>query len=143
MIQKGLLALALLAAVAFLPRLIAKLRKRPMLEVAELRQRLEKGEDLLLLDVRTAADFIGEQGHLATARNLPLEELSAQLKELEPWIDSSVAIVCRTDRRSLQAARILTQAGFADVQVVHGGMTAWLGNGWPTDLIGSPEVGAM
>ena len=142
-IQKGLLALALLAAVAFLPRLIAKLRKRPMMEVAELRQCLEKGEDLLLLDVRTAADFIGEQGHLAAARNLPLEELSAQLKELEPWINSSVAIVCRTDRRSLQAARILTQAGFADVQVVHGGMTAWLGNGWPTDLIGSSEVGVM
>jgi rhodanese-related sulfurtransferase len=131
LIQKGLVALALLAAVAFLPRLIAKLRERPMLDVTDLKQRLDADEDLLVLDVRTAADFVGEQGHLAAARNLPLEELPAYLEELEPWMERTVALVCRTDRRSVQAARILTQAGFADVHVVRGGMTAWLGNGWP------------
>ena len=30
-------------------------------------------------------------------------------------------------------ARILAQAGFADVRVVRGGMTAWLGFGWPVE----------
>jgi len=131
MIQKGLLALALLAAVAFLPRLIAKLRERPMLEVSDLKQRLEADENLLVLDVRTAADFVGEQGHLPTAQNLPLEELRERVEELEPWMEQTVMLVCCTDRRSAKAAAILTKAGFSDVHVIRGGMTAWLDHGWP------------
>ena len=133
LIQKGLIALALLAATAFLPRLIGKLRERPMLEIEALKQRLEAGQDLLLLDVRTTADFAGEQGHLAAASNLPLEELSEQLEELEPYLERPIALICRTDRRSAQAARILARAGFADVHVVRGGMTAWLASGWPAE----------
>ncbi|MCP5407676.1 MAG: VTT domain-containing protein [Chromatiaceae bacterium] len=135
LIQKGLLALALLAVVAFLPRLIAKLRERPMLEVGELKQRLDAGENLLVLDVRTAADFVGEQGHLAAARNLPLEELPAHVEEMEPWMEKTVALVCRTDRRSAKAAAILAGAGFSDVHVVRGGMTAWLTNDWPVEEV--------
>lgn len=131
LIQKGLLALALLASAAFLPRLIAKLRERPMLEVGELKRRLDSGGDLLVLDVRSSADFVGEQGHLGVARNLPLEELPRRLDELEPHLERPVALVCRTDRRSAKAALMLAAAGFGDVHVVRGGMTAWLGNGWP------------
>jgi len=133
MIQKGLLALALLAAVAFLPRVIARLRERPMLEISDLKQRLDAGENLLVLDVRTAADFVGEQGHLAAAKNLPLEELPKRLQELQPWLEQTVTLVCRTDRRSAKAAAILTKAGFSDVHVVRGGMTAWLDHGWPVE----------
>lgn len=62
MIQKGLLALALLAVVAFLPRLIGTLRRGPMMETEEFRRRRESGKDLLVLDVRTEEDFVGEQG---------------------------------------------------------------------------------
>jgi uncharacterized membrane protein YdjX (TVP38/TMEM64 family)/rhodanese-related sulfurtransferase len=135
LVQKGLLALALLAAVAFLPRLVARLRERPMLEVAELKQRLDEGSSPLVLDVRTAADFVGEQGHLAAARNLPLEELAGRLEELEPHVETPVALICRTDRRSARAARILARAGFADVHVVRGGMTAWLAQGWSVEEV--------
>ena len=132
LIQKGLIALALLAAAAFLPRLIGKLRERPMLEVEEFKRRLDAGEDLFVMDVRTAADFVGEQGHLTVARNLPLEELPDRLDELGEDPERAIAIVCRTDRRSAKAAALLTRRGFADVHVVRGGMTAWLERGWPS-----------
>lgn len=135
MIQKGLLALALLAGVAFLPRVIARLRERPMLEISDLKQRLDAGENLLVLDVRTAADFVGEQGHLAAAKNLPLEELPTRMQDLQPWLEQTVTLVCRTDRRSAKAAAILTKAGFSDVHVVRGGMTAWLDHGWPVEEV--------
>ncbi len=133
MIRNVLIALFLLAAVAFLPRLIGRLRTKPMLEVAALKAQLDSGADLLLLDVRVNGDFLGEQGHIATARNLPLEELAARIPELETHLERPVALICRTDRRSAQAARLLTQAGFADVQVVRGGMTAWREQGWPVE----------
>ena len=133
LVQKGLIALALLAAAAFLPRLIAKLRERPMLDVEELKRRLDAGEDLLVMDVRTAADFVGEQGHLPVARNMPLEELADRADELGADPERTIAIVCRTDRRSAKAAALLTRRGFADVHVVRGGMTAWLEHGWPAE----------
>jgi len=133
LVQKGLLALALLAAVAFLPRLVARLRERPILEVTDLMRRLGSGSELLVLDVRTAADFVGEQGHLPAARNLPLEELPGRLGELESHLQTPVALICRTDRRSAKAADILARAGFGDVHVVRGGMTAWRDRGWPVE----------
>jgi rhodanese-related sulfurtransferase len=125
LIQKGLLALALLAIVAFIPRLIGRLRQKPMLGIEELKQRLDTGENLLLLDVRSVGDFTGEQGHIPEATNIPLEELPDRLSELAAFEELPIFIVCRTDRRSTQAAQLLAREGFADVHVTKGGMTAW------------------
>lgn len=125
LIQKILLAIALLAVVAFLPRLIGRLRRRPMLEVDGLRERLLRGDDLLVLDVRSPEEFDGELGHVDGAVNVPVEQLAGRLDELAPWTERPVAIVCRTDRRSAKAAQILERSGFADVHVVRGGMEAW------------------
>ena len=86
-----------------------------------------------MLDVRTAADFDGEQGHIRGALNLPLEELPQRLADLGDDPERPIALVCRTDRRSAKAAALLAQRGFAQVQVVQGGMTAWLDHGWPVE----------
>jgi len=131
LIQKGLLALALLAMVAFLPRLIGRLRQKPMLGIPNLKQRIDAGEDLLVLDVRSAEDFVGEQGHIATAKNIPLEELPTRLGELAEYEERPIILVCRTDRRSAKAAQLLAREGFADVHVAKGGMTDWNQNKYP------------
>jgi uncharacterized membrane protein YdjX (TVP38/TMEM64 family)/rhodanese-related sulfurtransferase len=133
LIRKGLIALALLAALAFLPRLVGRLRQRPWLTVHGLKRRLDAGESLLVLDVRTPADFDGEQGHICGALNLPLEHLPERLAEIGHDPERPIALVCRTDRRSAKAAGLLAQRGFAQVQVVRGGMTAWLGQGWSSE----------
>jgi len=131
MISNILIALALLSAVAFLPRFMRKLRQEPRVTVDTLKQQLDAGEELLVLDVRPAADFTGEQGHIASARNVPLENLTAHLSELDGWRQRSVRLICRTDRRSTQAAQVLSDAGFADAKVIKGGMTEWNSRGWP------------
>jgi uncharacterized membrane protein YdjX (TVP38/TMEM64 family)/rhodanese-related sulfurtransferase len=131
MIQKGLLALALLAVVAFLPRLIGTLRRGPMMDTEDFRQRLAAETDLLVLDVRTSEDFVGEQGHIDGAVNIPVEELQQRMVELGDHLEHPVAIVCRTDKRSAKAALLLTEEGFADVHVVRGGMTKWIEAGLP------------
>ncbi|HHC73434.1 MAG TPA: sulfurtransferase [Thiotrichales bacterium] len=133
LIQKILLALALLAVVGFLPRFIAIVRRGPMLSVPALKERLDSGEELLILDVRSADDFNGEQGHIPGAVNIPLEELPAQLERLSDRLEKPVAIVCRTDRRSAKAAQILARNGFADVHVVKQGMTDWNAHGYPVE----------
>jgi len=135
MVRNILIALALVSALAFLPRLIRRLRTPPMLPVEALKSQMESGERMLLLDVRPIADFNGEWGHIAGARSIPLEELPAQLGDLET--DRPVRLVCRTDRRSAQAASLLAKAGFADARVIEGGMTAWRARGWPVERAGN------
>jgi uncharacterized membrane protein YdjX (TVP38/TMEM64 family)/rhodanese-related sulfurtransferase len=131
MIQKGLLALALLAVVAFLPRLIGNLRRGPMMNTEDFRRRLDTDKDLLVLDVRTSEDFVGEQGHIEEAVNIPVEDLQQRIDEIGNYLEQPVAIVCRTDKKSAKAALLLTEEGFADVHVVRGGMTKWIEAGLP------------
>jgi uncharacterized membrane protein YdjX (TVP38/TMEM64 family)/rhodanese-related sulfurtransferase len=139
----GVLALGALAAIAFLPRLWRRLRggsaapgpsssaESPWLETAELKRRLDAGEALAVLDVRGADEFTGPFGHIASALNLPVEALAGRLGELSAWKELPLAIVCRTDRRSMKAAELLRGAGFAQVMILRGGMTAWNRAGLP------------
>ncbi|TXT25229.1 MAG: hypothetical protein FD134_1145 [Gallionellaceae bacterium] len=142
-IQKGLLALGLLALIVFLPRLIRRMRRTPMLGVEELKRKLDAGEDLLVLDVRGAQDFCGEQGHITEARSIPLEELSQRATELDSYLARPIAIVCRTDKRSTVAARLLSGKGFSDIRVTRGGMTAWNQHGFPVESKAGAAIGGL
>lgn len=133
LIQKGLLALALLAAVAFLPRLIGKLRKPPMLEIPELKRRLDAGEDVLVLDVRPPDGFTGDLGHIPGVTHIPLNELEQRVHELDAWQEKPVVTICRTDRMSSTAAQLLAQKGFSNVVVAKMGMTDWNKHGYPIE----------
>ncbi len=130
LIQKILIALALLAIVAFLPRIIGNIRRGPAIDIPELKKRIEDNSTLVL-DVRTAGDFVGEQGHIDCAVNMAVEELPARMNELTEYIERPIAIVCRTDKRSAKAALLLAERGFHNVHVVRGGMTKWIEAGLP------------
>lgn len=133
LVKKAMLAFALLAVVSFLPRIMGALRKGSMLAVDELKQRLDSDEDVLLLDVRTPEDYIGEQGHVAGSKLIPLEELVQRIDELGDYLEKPVVTICRTDRKSAKAAQLLAQHGFADVHVAKMGMTDWIKNNYPTE----------
>ncbi|MCW9089529.1 MAG: VTT domain-containing protein, partial [Gammaproteobacteria bacterium] len=75
-IQKGLLALALLATVAFLPRLVSRMRQGPMIDASALKTQLDRDESPLVLDVRSVEEYRGEPGHIQGALNIPLPELA-------------------------------------------------------------------
>ena len=81
-IGKALLALALLAAVAFLARLARRVKGQRFTDPATLKRRLESGEEVVLIDVRTPEEFQGPLGHIAGARNIPIAELSTRIREL-------------------------------------------------------------
>jgi molybdopterin/thiamine biosynthesis adenylyltransferase/rhodanese-related sulfurtransferase len=93
--------------------------KRDM-TVEELKQRLDKGDDLFVLDVREPHEYqicnIG--GHL-----IPLNDLPKRVSEL----DSSWEIVvhCKMGGRSTKAVDFLRQSGFSRVHNLAGGIAAW------------------
>jgi rhodanese-related sulfurtransferase len=75
----------------------------------------------LLLDVRTPEEF-GE-GHLPAALNIPVGELERRLAEVGDHA-RPVVVYCASGRRSAEAARRLSSAGYAQVHDL-GGMSAW------------------
>jgi uncharacterized membrane protein YdjX (TVP38/TMEM64 family)/rhodanese-related sulfurtransferase len=135
-IRYGLIALALLAAIAFLPRLVRRLRgqEQPQwIEVDELSSRLMESPAIAVIDVRGPDEFTGPLGHIADASNMPLAELPKQLTEITALKNRPVILVCRTDKRSATAATLLRDAGFRDVEVLRGGMEQWNQKGLPIE----------
>src|SRR5690348_11523919 len=92
----------------------------PAISVEELKQRLDAGEDLYILDVREPHEYqiCNLNGHL-----IPLGELPKRVHEL----DSSREIIahCKMGGRSAKAVEFLRQAGFQKVKNLTGGILAW------------------
>jgi molybdopterin/thiamine biosynthesis adenylyltransferase/rhodanese-related sulfurtransferase len=90
------------------------------MQVEELKQRLDKGDDIFVLDVREPHEYqiCNINGHL-----IPLGDLPKRVSEL----DSSREIVahCRSGARSAKAVDFLRQAGFKKVRNLAGGILAW------------------
>ena len=131
-VRYGLLALGLLAAIALLPQLIGHLRRSfSWTEFGDLKRRLDSGEAVTIIDVRGPDEFTGPLGHIATARNIPVAELSERFSELAGLERKPIVLVCRTDRRSAAAAQTLRSAGFMQVSVLRRGMEQWNEAGLP------------
>jgi uncharacterized membrane protein YdjX (TVP38/TMEM64 family)/rhodanese-related sulfurtransferase len=125
-LSHGMLGLALLALVIFLPRLVRRLRSGAAgwISTAELKRRLDAGAALTVLDVRGPDEFAGPLGHVPGAHNLPLGEL-ARTPDAIAAGGRPIIVVCMTDKRSAKAAELLGAAGHRDVLVLRGGMVQW------------------
>jgi adenylyltransferase/sulfurtransferase len=92
----------------------------PEITPRELKSRLDRGDDLFILDVREPHEYqiCNLNGHL-----IPLGELPRRVHEL----DSSHEIVahCRSGKRSAEAVDFLRKAGFRKIHNLHGGILAW------------------
>jgi rhodanese-related sulfurtransferase len=134
-LRYALLALALLAAIAFLPRFGRRRRGNVAphwIEVEEFGARM-KDNRLAVIDVRGPDEFTGDLGHIGGALNLPLGELPNRLSEINALKERPVILVCRTDKRSTNASALLRGAGFGDVRVLRGGMVEWNRNKLPVE----------
>jgi adenylyltransferase/sulfurtransferase len=95
----------------------------PALSAAELKARMARGEDLLLLDVREPEEF--ERARIEGARLIPLGELPARMGELADWKERAIVVQCHTGVRSERACRSLLEQGFTRVENLDGGIEAW------------------
>jgi len=92
----------------------------PEITPRELKARLDRGDDLFILDVREPHEYqiCNLGGHL-----IPVGDLPKRATEL----DSSREIVahCRSGKRSAEALEFLQRAGFRKVLNLKGGILAW------------------
>lgn len=121
-IRYGLIALALLATIAFLPRLIRRLRGEGESRQIGAKELASFTNGVTVIDVRGPDEFTGPFGHIAGALNVPVGELPDRLTDIKALKDRPIILVCRTDKRSANAAAILRDAGFRHVSVLREGM---------------------
>jgi rhodanese-related sulfurtransferase len=98
------------------------------IEPVALKARLDRGDDVLILDVREpnevfVAPFPG-------ATHIPMGEIPSRLSELDP--ERETVVVCHHGVRSAQVAIYLARLGFEHVLNLAGGIDAWSETADPT-----------
>ena len=79
----------------------------------ELQDIIKNNKNALILDVRTVGEF--RSGHIPNAKNIPVQELSAHINNLDSYKDDDIIVYCASGGRSSSAANILSKNGFSKV----------------------------
>ncbi len=95
--------------------------KIPEINVRQLKERLERGDNFQLIDVREIHEH--QICNLKQATLIPLGTLPSRLHELDS--SREYVIHCKMGGRSAQAVELLRKSGFDKVYNVAGGITAW------------------
>lgn len=98
----------------------------PEMEITatELKERLDRGENPVLLDIRQPYELgIANLEH--ESLHIPEEEIPERLDELRAFGDRDVIVYCRTGKRSTELVKILEEKGFTRIFNLTGGLHAW------------------
>jgi adenylyltransferase/sulfurtransferase len=96
--------------------------KGPEISPVELKEKLDQGAAVVLVDVREPGEF--EITHLPGSKLIPRAALPDRLGELSTADD--LVLVCKVGARSAQAAEFLRSMGFAKARNLRGGIDAWV-----------------
>lgn len=93
----------------------------PLLSVHQLKEKLDRHEELLVLDARDQEEW--NSGHIPGALHIYVGHVEQRLAEIPR--DKTVAVLCSVGHRAGIAASVLLRAGFPQVYNVLGSITAW------------------
>ncbi len=79
--------------------------------------------DFLLIDVRESDEL--ETSSIQGALHIPMGDIPSRINELDVDEDTTIAILCRSGKRSLQVAQYMQQQGLAGTRSVAGGINWW------------------
>ena len=91
--------------------------------------------EMLILDLRSPEEYLGETGHLRRAYNIPLDRLPFRLLEISAWREETILVYCRARGDCSEAGMaILMSSGFTDAVLMVGGIDSWIEEGFRTEL---------
>lgn len=89
---------------------------------AELKSRLDHGEDLHIFDVREEWEY--DEFNIGGTL-LPLPSIPMKLDLIAPLRDEEIILHCQSGKRSCQAKKFLRKNGFEHVRCLIGGVDAF------------------
>jgi rhodanese-related sulfurtransferase len=84
---------------------------------------ISENKDLVVLDVRAKEEF--EAGHIAKAKNIPVQQLPVRINELEKYKDKPILVHCASGGRSPSAVKALVENDFSQVYHLNRGLMSW------------------
>jgi len=96
------------------------------IDAESLRARMEAGEEVRLLDVRSEREVL--RGVLPQSEHLPMHLIPLRMNELST--EHEVVLYCLSGARSYHACAYLAQQGFDNVVNLRGGIIDWTRNGY-------------
>ena len=90
----------------------------------EVKAKIDRGEDFILLDVRTPPELEKSRIDDGRVKHIPLGVLRSRISELPK--DKEIIAFCAISQRGYEAQRILDGYGFNNVKFMDGGITAWM-----------------
>ena len=97
--------------------------------VDEVKARLDRGEKLILVDVREESEFAKD--HLPGAIHLSKGVIERDIEEKVPDLNAPLVLYCGGGYRSTLAADNLQKMGYKNVLSMDGGIRAWREKGFP------------
>lgn len=98
-----------------------------LLSVHELKTKLDRGEDLVVLDTRSIEEW--DSGHIRGSIHIYVGHVEQRLADIPD--DKAIAVLCGVGHRAGIAASILLRAGYRRVFTVLGSVMAWRNAGYP------------
>ena len=97
-------------------------QQMPEMTATELKERLDRGEDVQIIDVREQNEY--ETARIPDSKLIPLGQVVSRMSEIDPMRETVVH--CKGGGRSARAIEALKRAGFTgNLANLKGGITAW------------------
>ena len=100
-------------------------------DAQSVKQRLDLGESLQLVDVREESEFA--RGHLPGARHIGKGIIERDIETLIPDTGADIVLYCGGGYRSALAADALQRMGYTNVTSMDGGWRVWNEAGFQTE----------
>ncbi len=107
--------------------------------VEQLKRKLDAGEKVIILDVRSDADYRGSLVKIVGAVRIPPEQIEAHLSELSKQSEVVAYCSCEQEATSLAVVEKLRVHGFSRVSALLGGFDSWVDAGYPIEPRNQPR----
>ncbi|WLR45966.1 rhodanese-like domain-containing protein [Halobacillus litoralis] len=89
----------------------------------QVEEKINNNDDFTIIDVREDEEV--SQGMVPNAKHIRLGDIPEKIESLPK--DQEYVMICRSGRRSMNAAEFMKERGFGNVQNMEGGMLKWQG----------------
>jgi len=97
-------------------------QQMPEITATELKERLDRGDDVQIIDVREPNEY--QIARIPDSKHIPLGQVVGRMSEIDP--DRDTVVHCKMGGRSAKAIEALKRAGFTGrLTNLKGGITAW------------------
>jgi membrane protein DedA with SNARE-associated domain/rhodanese-related sulfurtransferase len=138
--RAGLLILTVTLAGWLLLKWVQRKQFMRMLERAritspELKERLDRGETVVIVDLRSDLSYHADGVKIPGAIWIPPGEFARRYEEIPRGLPVAMYCTCPNEFTSAKMARLLMDKGYRQVWPMLGGIDAWLELGYPTEAV--------